>query len=132
MYLQVQSIKRTYVLRDGDKKFTAVFCSVLESEGLEVKRVGPRAPNMNAFAERWGQTLKTECLDHFAVLGAHLRHIVSEFVIHSQQESRHQAKGNLPLVGKSPRETADSVRCKELECRKRLGGLLKSYSTKTA
>jgi len=131
MHFQDQPIKPTYVLRDGDKKFTAEFCSVLESEGLEVKRVGPMAPNMNAYAERWVQTLKSECLDHFVVLGeAHLRYIVSEFVTHYLEERPHQAKDNLPLVGESPPETVDVIRCEELVCRKRLGGLLKSYSRK--
>src|SRR5258708_5977056 len=33
MHFQDQPIKPTYLLRDGDKKFTAAFCSVLESRG---------------------------------------------------------------------------------------------------
>ena len=45
-----------------------------EAEGTEVKRVGPVAPNLNAYAERWVQSLRVECLDHFVVLGGgHLR-----------------------------------------------------------
>lgn len=102
---------------------------MLESEGLEVKRVGPKAPNMNAYAERWVQTMKTECLDHFVVLGeAHLRHLVSEFLAHYHEERLHQAKENQPLSGIAPPETADVIRCENVVCRERLGGLLKSYS----
>jgi putative transposase len=36
---------------------------------------------LNAYVERYVQTLKVECLDHFVVLGErHLNHIVREFV----------------------------------------------------
>lgn len=106
---------------------------MLESEGLEVKRVGPMAPNMNAYAERWVQTLKSECLAHFVVLGeAHLRHIVSEFVMHYHEHRPHQAKDNQPLVGDSPPETTEVIRYQDIICRKRLGGLLKRYSRKAA
>jgi putative transposase len=42
--------------------------------------VGLRAPNLNAYAERWVQSAKQECLDHFVVFGeGHLRHLVSEY-----------------------------------------------------
>jgi hypothetical protein len=37
-------------------------------------RLGPFAPNLNASAERWIQSVKHECLDHFVVFGKrHLR-----------------------------------------------------------
>jgi hypothetical protein len=48
---------------------------------VEVKAVGPRAPNMNAVAERWVQSVKQECLDHEVVFGeAHLPHILTEYL----------------------------------------------------
>jgi len=92
------------------------------------------APKMNAYAERWVLTLKSECLDRFVVLGeAHLRHIVSEFVIHYHEERPHQAKDNQLLTGAvPPPATADIIRFEDIVCRKRLGGLLKSYSRKGA
>src|SRR5205823_1385879 len=65
---------------DRDTKFTASFDAVFEAEQSEVKRVGPAAPNLNAYAERFAQTLRVGCLDHFLILGEnHLRHIVHEF-----------------------------------------------------
>jgi hypothetical protein len=66
-----------FLLLDHDAKFTRDFAAVFEAEGTEVKRVGPVAPNLNAYAERWVQTLPTECLDHFLILGEnHLRHVL--------------------------------------------------------
>jgi putative transposase len=72
-----------YLLLDHDTKFTDQFDAVFEAEGAEVKRVGPKAPNLNAVAERFAQTLRVGCLDHFLILGErHLGHLVREFVEH--------------------------------------------------
>jgi len=59
----------TGLIIDHDTKFTDGFDTVMESEGAEVHRVGPMAPNLNAYAERFIQTLRTECLDHFVICG---------------------------------------------------------------
>jgi hypothetical protein len=89
-----------FLLRDHDAKFAGGFDAVFGAEGAEVKRVGPVAPNLNAYAERFAQTLRRECLDHFLILGeGHLRHIVGEFVEHYNGERPHQARGNVPLPG---------------------------------
>jgi hypothetical protein len=48
-----QADQPRFLLRDHDTKFTRQFDEILETEGVEVKAVGPRAPNMNAVAERW-------------------------------------------------------------------------------
>ena len=109
--------------------YGASFDAVFESEGTEVKRVGPRAPNMNAFAKRWVQSLRTECLDHFLIRGEkHLAHLTKEYVEHYNQERPHQARGNVPL----PEAEEDGPRILpfpsgEVACRERLGGLLKHY-----
>jgi hypothetical protein len=44
-------------LRDHDGKFPREFDAILAAEGVTVKKVGPRAPNLNAHAERWVQTV---------------------------------------------------------------------------
>lgn len=67
------------------------------------------------------------------VLGeAHLRHIVSEFVVYYHEERPHQAKDNLLLSGEVLAETADVIRCEDLAPKQRLGGLLKSYLRQAA
>jgi putative transposase len=89
-----------YLLRDYDGKFVPQFDALLESEGVSVKKVGPQAPNLNAYAERWVQTVRRECLDHFVVFGEdHLRHLLSEFTDYYHRCRPHQGLGNRPLSG---------------------------------
>jgi putative transposase len=45
-------LRASHLLIDHDTKFTGAFDAVLNAEGCEVRRVGPRAPNMKANAER--------------------------------------------------------------------------------
>jgi putative transposase len=129
MQMQEWGLTAGRVIIDGDKKFGEAFCRVFEAEGATVQRVGPRGPNMNAYAERWVQSLRTECLDHFLVCGErHLAHLVREFVEHYHRERPHQALGNVPLPEAedgAPRVLRFPTG--EVRCRERLGGLLKHY-----
>jgi putative transposase len=122
-------LKAEYLIIDHDTKYTGTFDTVFEAEGAQVKRVGPQAPNMNAYAERWVQSLRTECLDHFLILGEkHLAYIVKEFVAHYNEERPHQGVGNVPLsVASEPESVILKFPCGEVKCRERLGGLLKHY-----
>jgi putative transposase len=126
MYFGGLPERPTMVIRDGDKKYGERFDAVFEAEGVEVKRVGPFAPNMNAYAERWVQSVQQECLNHFLVFGeAHLRHILAEYMAHYNEERPHQGVGNRPLKGPDPPEgPMDSG---EVACEERLGGLLRHY-----
>src|SRR5207248_6403118 len=92
------ALSARFLLLDHDSKFTAGFDAVFEAEGTEVKRVGPVAPNLNGYAERWVQSLRQECLDHFLICGeGHLRHVLTEYVEHYNSERPHQSRGNVPL-----------------------------------
>jgi putative transposase len=89
MARQEADMQPRFLIRNRDTKFTAEFDRVLESEGMEVIQVGPRAPNMNAYAERWVQAIKQECLDHFIVFGErHLNHLVREYVVFHDEQGR--------------------------------------------
>ena len=123
-----QSERPRYLLRDLDTKFVKEFDAILESDGLEVKAVGPLAPNLNAHAERWVQSVKAECLDHFIVFGeSHLRHLITEYTDHYYNTVRpHQGMDNVPLTGCLPAETS-AVRAEDIVCEERLGGLLKHF-----
>jgi transposase InsO family protein len=54
---------------------------------VEVVRLPARSPNLNAFAERFVLSIRSECLDRIVPLGQrHLRRAVSEFVAHYHRE----------------------------------------------
>ncbi len=123
------TLPATHLLIDHDTKFVPGFDAVFAADGTEVKRVGPRAPNMNAHVERVIQTLRVECLDHFCVLGErHLHHLVSSYLVHYNEERPHQGVSNVPLTGAGPDPPDTLPFPSAVVCRQRLGGLLKSYA----
>jgi len=139
-HVEETGLETTIVMHDRDTKFTASFDDVLESAELEVKKAAHRSPNTNAFVERFIQTLQQECLDYFIVFGEeHMDHLVFEFVTYYHEERPHQSKGNEVLVAASPSDNAekdeppaDVVPIAGIECRERLGGVLKHYYRKAA
>jgi putative transposase len=91
----------TDLIHDADTKFTTQFDEIFKAEGIRVKRLLPRCPNMNAYVERFVQTLEQECLDHFVILGEkHLNHVVSEFLAHYHAERPHQGIENVHIMAK--------------------------------
>ena len=66
MHFAEQPMKPRLLLRDNDTKYTKEFDAILESEGVAVKKVTPVSPNLNAYAERFVQSVKQECLDYFS------------------------------------------------------------------
>ena len=88
-----------------------------------------RSPNLNAYAERWVRSVKEECLSKVILFGeSSLRRALSEYVEHFHAERNHQGKGNALLF---PRDT-DVCREGPVQCRERLGGLLRYYHQKAA
>ena len=85
----------------------------------------PRAPNLNAYVERWVRSVKEECLARMILFGeASLRHARTQYVEHFHHERNHQGKGNVLLF---PSVSQDTARAGPIWCRERLGGLLKYY-----
>ncbi len=107
-----------YVLHDRDAKFCASFRSVLAAGGVKTIRLPARSPNLNAFAERWVRSAKEECLSKLILFGeGPLSRTLTQFSA--------QGKGN-KLLFPDPGEELKS-RGHAVECRQRIGGLLKYY-----
>ena len=113
---------KRHLILDRDTKFTGQFQAILERAGVDVVRAAYQAPDMNAFAERWVQSVKRECLDRLVLFGEdHLRRVLAQYVAHYNTERPHQGIGNEPIGG-STKPTSGEVVVSE-----RLGGLLKHY-----
>jgi putative transposase len=120
------------VFHDRDHKYGTAFDEELTRQGVNANRVMYRAPNLQAFVERWIQTIEVECLDHFVVLGeTHLNFLVSKFARHYHSERPHQSMGNAPLV-ELPAPPKSVPRNSEVTCTRSLGGLVKHFSLKAA
>jgi putative transposase len=119
-----------YLIHDRDKKFCASFKQMLDDSGVKRVPLPPRSPWLNGTAERWVKSVKEEALSRMILFGERsLRHVLSEYLVHHHTERPHQGKGNMILFPSAQVEPG----CEEtIECRERLGGLLKYYHRKAA
>jgi putative transposase len=84
---------------DRDALFTAEFRRTVEAAGVKAVRLPRRSPNLNAFAERFVLSIKSECLDRIVPIGeGHLRKVVADFVDHYHRERNHRGIGNQLLI----------------------------------
>jgi putative transposase len=115
-----------YLLHDRDAKFWAGFDAIFEAVGIEVLRLPPRSPNLNAHLERWNRSIKEECLSKLILFGERsLRHVLTEYAAHFHREGNHQGRGSvilLPTPEDRIGETNGTICTRE-----RLGGVLKFY-----
>ena len=119
----------TYLIHDRDPLFTAAFRAILKDRGVKCVRIAAQSPNCNPHAERFVETIKYECLNHFVFFGEqHLRHVIKEFVAHYHRERFHQGFGG-QLIENSADENGTSGK---VVCRSRLGGMLNSYHLEAA
>ena len=113
-----------YLIHDRDPLITRAFEVTLESAGVQSIRLPSRSPNLNAYAERFVRSIKSECLAQVIPVGErHLRQAVTEYSKHYHSERNHQGLGDRPI----DRHAEDYSGCGPVECRERLGGLLRHY-----
>jgi transposase InsO family protein len=70
---------KRFLIHDRDPRFTLAFRETLAAADVQVVRLPPRSPNLNAYAERFVRTIKESCLDRIILIGeASLRRAVRE------------------------------------------------------
>lgn len=112
-----------YLILDRDTKYSAEFRNALDREGIQLVRLPPRSPNLNAFVERFVRSIKSECLNRMIFFGQHsLRHAISQFMAHYHAERNHQGLAN-PLVRPAPLIAPSQP----VRRHQRLGGMLNYY-----
>jgi transposase InsO family protein len=117
-----------HVILDRDPLYTTAFRRLLRGSGVTPVVLPAWSPNLNAFAERFVASAKSECLDRVVLLGErHLRTAVEEFVRRYHEERPHQGLGNEFIA---PQTT--KIGTGPMKCRERLGGLLKFYYREAA
>lgn len=122
---------RRYLLHDRDSKYCPSFRQLIEAENVKCLALPPRSPNLNAYAERWVRSVKEECLSKLILFGERsLKRALHHYELHYHQERNHQGKDNLLLL---PSPTLPLNRKQgNVQCRERLGGLLKYYEREAA
>jgi transposase InsO family protein len=114
---------KRYLILDRDTKYSPEFRHMLVREGTRLIRLPLRSPNLNAFAERFVRSIKSECLNRMIFFGhASLQHAIRHFMVRYHSKRNHQGFENqllqLDLVTEPSRP---------MQRRQRLGGMLNYY-----
>ena len=117
-----------YLIHDRDSKYTQSFDEILSAVGIEPVKLPPKSPNLNAYAERFVKSIKTESLDRMILFGEKsLWHVLAEFLRHYHAERNHQGISNvIPFPDDRLKNAGKVVKAE------RLGGLLKYYHRSAA
>ena len=112
-----------HLIHDRDSKYTNGFDDVFRSEGINIIRTPVRAPNANAFAERFVRTLREECLDNLLVINErHLHNVLVEYLDYYNSRRPHQS-----LAQQSPIERPSCPSEGKITRRRVLGGIINDY-----
>lgn len=118
-----------HLIHDRDPLFTTSFRSILKSSSVETVKLPARSPNLNAYAERFVRSIKSECLPQIIPLGErHLRHAVKEYTEHYHVERNHQGLDNRLIEEQQGVVDLNSAVVRH----ERLGGVLNYYERRAA
>ena len=99
----------------------------LGAAGIQCILTPPRAPNANAFAERFVRSIKSECLDRLILIGEDsLQRALREYSAYYNRERNHQGIGNQLIAPRAE----DLAGTGAVQRRGRLGGMLNFYRRK--
>jgi putative transposase len=81
---------------DRDGKWTDGFRALLEGAGVRIVQTPVKAPNANAYAERFVRSIREECLGRLILFGERrLLYVLNEFVVYYHEERNHQGSATL-------------------------------------
>jgi transposase InsO family protein len=101
---------------------------VFGSEGAQVLITPVQAPNANAYAERWVQTVRSECLDWLLIVGrGHLDQVLRVYLEHYNTHRPHRALELNPPAPSIGLTLTNEGQHGHIQRRDRLGGLLHEH-----
>ena len=114
-----------FLIHDRDSKFTASFEEIFRSEGIRIIHIPIRAPQANAYAERFVRSVRAECLDWLLILGRrHLERVLRAYTVHYNRERPHRG---LAVQPPERVNAGDPPTAGKIERRDQLGGLIHEY-----
>jgi transposase InsO family protein len=114
-----------HLIHDRDPLFTHAFAGTLKRAGGNPVKLPIRSPKLNAYAERFIRSAKSECVGQVIPVGErHLWRVVSEYVAHYHRERNHQGIGNR-LIDRGDGNLGGTG---PIECHERLGRVLRYYA----
>ncbi len=121
--IQDEQLSTRFLIHDRDTKISAAFDRVFTSEDVTIIRTPVRAPNANAFAERWIRSVREECLDRILILNErHLHRVLTTYVEYYNHARPHQGIGQ-----RCPIPLESTARDGPIERRDILGGVIHEY-----
>jgi len=114
-----------FLIHDRDSKFGGAFDEIFRSEGVAVIKTPIRAPQANAYAERFVRTVRVECLDLLLIVGRrHLESVLRTCTTHYDRDRPHRG---LALQPPDAAPTDGPPAVGKIGRRDPLGGLLHEY-----
>jgi transposase InsO family protein len=115
---------KRFLIIDRDSKYSLAFRTLLNNSGVEIVRLPPRSPNLNAYAERFVRSIKSECLGRMIFFGERsLRKAARDDAAHYHRERNSQELDNRLID--APHDKASCAGA--VSCSARLGGMLPFY-----
>lgn len=125
--------KPEMIIHDRDVKYTKAFYRTVKEAGMKTNPLPIESPNLNGRCERVIETIKLECLAKFIVFGKrHLDYLVSEFTSYYNTKRSHMERAYLPPIRDCEPEEVTTLTMGQIEIKKYVGGLVKSFERKAA
>ncbi len=121
--LEGNDVAFRFLIRDHDSKYTNAFDNVFRSGDIHVIPTPVRAPNANAYAERWVRTVREECLDHLLIMNeTHLQRVLKSYITYYETARPHQGLDQQMPIPRNNSPNTCLVRKREV-----LGGIINDY-----